>query len=525
MTDYPCVVEHIAGRNAPDDDTVDIERDMVGNVNGSDENSNSGSNDAEEDANRVEVIFDNDILGARDEDREGVQGFTVSDLRNSIVSHRTNMHYVHNIIDFLSFCFNHGTDRYRRILTDEGNEMMRLNKRVEGEGMRAHKRRSFLLVDERLRYARENPIVFLTFITPEVYMNYLLLLRHRTKGTYKSKSAYGTHRASLFHLFRKHNSIGYSIDYRAELTNLFRGFDRNIAQTRHGGNDNDDGTARTVGTRIGRAKPDEGREPMSVELLKKLLEWFWEYNTCDGVFAHCYLIMTWVLMCRSENTALIKLSDIAWSTSFDCFQVFFSHSKTDQVGDEARHPRHIYANSVLPLLCPVTSLSFYLSCCFNTQNLTDHSFLFPGPHQEVRFSRMLARLLRERAVEIRQLGYEIDKIGTHSIRKGASTYLTSLPGGPPAVAIMLRSGWSMGNVKDRYFRYMEAGDQYCGRCLSLHSVLSVELASSPPFFDVTSSEDALIIADLSKLQFPAVANVACFGKLLRMCLASILYHH
>jgi hypothetical protein len=98
-------------------------------------------------------------------------------------------------------------------------------------------------------------------------------------------------------------------------------------------------------------------------------------------------------------------------------------------------------------------------------------------------------LLRQKEQEVRALGFEISKIGTHSIRKGASTFLTSLPGGPPAAAIMLRGGWSMGNVKDRYFKYVEGGDQYCGRCLTTNSVLSVNIASSPPYFDISDQGD------------------------------------
>jgi hypothetical protein len=106
-----------------------------------------------------------------------------------------------------------------------------------------------------------------------------------------------------------------------------------------------------------------------------------------------------------------------------------------------------------------------------------------GTNQDNRFSKCLLRLLKAKEEVIQSLGFEISKIGSHSIRKGASSYLTSLPGGPPAAAIMLRGGWSMGNVKDRYFKYIEAGDQYCGRCLTVNPVLSVHLAASPPFFD------------------------------------------
>jgi hypothetical protein len=135
------------------------------------------------------------------------------------------------------------------------------------------------------------------------------------------------------------------------------------------------------------------------------------------------------------------------------------------------------------------------------------------------------KVLKENHVEVRAMGFEVRNLGTHSIRKGASSYLTSLPGGPPAAASSIRGGWSMGNVKDRYFKYVEAGDQYVGRCIALNPVLDVALASSPPFFDVISgSEDDHWVTEQSLCQFPAFRLVVGFGKLIRMCLASLLFH-
>ena len=39
---------------------------------------------------------------------------------------------------------------------------------------------------------------------------------------------------------------------------------------------------------------------------------------------------------------------------------------------------------------------------------------------------------------MRLLGFEVTDIGTHSIRKGAISYLASLPGGPPIAAVCIR---------------------------------------------------------------------------------------
>ena len=78
------------------------------------------------------------------------------------------------------------------------------------------------------------------------------------------------------------------------------------------------------------------------------------------------------------------------------------------------------------------------------------------------------------------MGYEVNDIGTHSIRKGAVSYLASLPGGPPAASTCIRAGWTMGKVKDIYIKYVASGDQFVGRCVSLLSLLRDDFGASPP---------------------------------------------
>ena len=82
----------------------------------------------------------------------------------------------------------------------------------------------------------------------------------------------------------------------------------------------------------------EGKAAMSVALYKAICGWLLDYGTTDGLFAHCYLTLTWNLACQSNNTLLIKFKDVVWSTCFDSFQVYFQHSKMDQLGDEAKYP-------------------------------------------------------------------------------------------------------------------------------------------------------------------------------------------
>jgi hypothetical protein len=168
---------------------------------------------------------------------------------------------------------------------------------------------------------------------------------------------------------------------------------------------------------------------MSVALFRKLCHWLLlDRQTNDGVFAHCFLLLTWNLGCRVNNTTIIKFQDISWSHCFDCFQILFAHSKTDQTGEHSLYPRHIFANPCDSIVCPVLSLSIYFASCFSGAEQSQDSYLFPGKQQEHRFSNIINRVLSENVDDVKALGYELSQIGSHSIRKGSASYLTSMPG-------------------------------------------------------------------------------------------------
>ena len=112
---------------------------------------------------------------------------------------------------------------------------------------------------------------------------------------------------------------------------------------------------------------------MSVELYTKLCGWFLNWGTIDGVFCHSFLVLSWNLACR-EN---VYLSDINWATYFDTFNIFFAHTKTDWIGNNAKYPRRLFANPMIPLICPVFALSLYFSCYYNSP-LDIGSPLFPA---------------------------------------------------------------------------------------------------------------------------------------------------
>jgi len=80
---------------------------------------------------------------------------------------------------------------------------------------------------------------------------------------------------------------------------------------------------------------------------------------------------------QSQNTLIIKFKDINWSTCLNTFQVFFEHSKTDQLGDKSKYACHLYSNPLVPCICPVMSLTLYFSSCFNC-TVTINGYMFPN---------------------------------------------------------------------------------------------------------------------------------------------------
>jgi hypothetical protein len=69
---------------------------------------------------------------------------------------------------------------------------------------------------------------------------------------------------------------------------------------------------------------------------------------------------------------------------------------------------------------------------------------------------------------------------------------------------------------------VSSGDQFVGRALSLLPILQTEFGASPPHF--VGIEQETWVEDLQVSQFPMIQLVAGFGRLLLMCLASVLFH-
>jgi hypothetical protein len=308
------------------------------------------------------------------------------------------------------------------------------------------------------------------------------------------------YRSSLFHLYIEREQL-VPEELKKQLTAFYQGLGRIQA------------SQKVKGTR----KLKEGKSPLPFKLYQWIAAKLFESGE---TFAHLYLIISWNLMCRTVNTEQILLEHLEWD--HDSLVVLFAKTKTDQESENPKDGKHVYANPLIPEICPILSLGMYFLS--NPKLVTEGScLLFSGSNQSKRFSRIIHDLLRteEGKSACRQYGIPASDIGTHSIRKGSSTFTCSgSTAGPSISAICIRAGWSLGGVLDRYIRYEAAADYYVGRVVSGLPLSDCRFATMPPYFRSIDVDDMQNIRNC----MPAIDNHKSLSGVIIHSLASVVYH-
>ena len=265
----------------------------------------------------------------------------------------------------------------------------------------------------------------------------------------------------------------------------------------------------------------DGKQPISEAGYRFLAEKAMK-NTEDislYVICHTYLVLCWNLIARAVTVGEIVFDQISWEE--DALTIYIGKMKNDQEGSKG-YARHVYANPNDPMACPVLSLAILV---FSRGYSRDGSvrYIF-GETAKDRFSSWLSSTLKKFAESILALGIIICEIGSHSFRKGVATLLSNMPGGPSAVSVFLRAGWSLGAVQSRYIFEGSGGDQYCGRAAAGLSINDPDFAILPPHFDQTDGS-VLSVAEWEDI-LPGYSSFypSCFRVTLPYLLASLVYH-
>ena len=327
------------------------------------------------------------------------------------------------------------------------------------------------------------PMVDFNLFTPDLVNTYLCTrtVVRKVSGVRKESllgvSRYGAIRTALTSHLMDTYKVSWTDEQKNDMKRMMAGIKRLCSEQ----------------TQLGNGKMEPGKREMSFALYESINLWLMQRGTRDAAFARSYLVNTWNLVCRSDSTQHVKTSDLVWRE--DANGIVFAHQKNDQQGSRKRKARHIYANPFNILVCPFLALFEYLAVYPEILREAGNrrSKLYRGGSDKresasARFWSILKDVLEEHEEEVHRLGYEIDDLGTHSIRKGASTYISSgTTAAPSAVAINIRGGWSMG-IHETYMLWEKAGDNYCGRVAAGLPVLSPKFACCPPDFIVPKKD-------------------------------------
>ena len=275
-----------------------------------------------------------------------------------------------------------------------------------------------LFIRQYLKQAPSNPPIAFEEMTSDLFIKYIATMRNK-KGDKPGISTFRGQRTGLFNLFRMYG-LTLSNQLSMELTRDYQGLGRLTA----------------LRVTNGEGNITSGKDPMDFSLYKFIAHAQLKSDQNQQIFGHCFLSLTWNLMCRAGSCSTICFKHLEWREDALC--VYFAHMKNDQTGSKKRDPRHVYANPVMPSCCPITALGIYLLCF----DINTNGKLFPGSAQYERFRKILNKVLKASCLhELKSRGFTPEDIGTHSIRKGATSYCSGgSTAGPSGTAINLRGG-------------------------------------------------------------------------------------
>jgi hypothetical protein len=315
-----------------------------------------------------------------------------------------------------------------------------------------------------------------------------------------SVSCLGGYKSAVLWLYKEHN-LPIENDMSNYLNEAIHGYRTVIATKKENGV----------------MKLQEGRSPLTFTGYLSLAKMLLAYSP----FGWVYFILTWNLMCRSNNTGKIHLSHC--KLNMDCIAVTFARTKSDQGGEsQNQNEKHIYANPLMPEICPMLALGVWL--CTRSFNSAAHDTfrLFDGPKPHERFSKLFAQILK-RVPENSELRGQIKDLGVHSERKGSSTYVLSLSTTISAIAVYLRAGWSIGNVQDRYIFSGSGSDQVVGRAVAGLPINSTDFGTLPPHFTLADHDAMRAVGwNLLIVGYDQLPNT--FKDIVPMLIANIIFH-
>jgi hypothetical protein len=139
-----------------------------------------------------------------------------------------------------------------------------------------------------------------------------------------------------------------------------------------------------------------------------------KYTWAESLFAWSFMTLSWNLVSRANSVGNVMLQHVDWKE--DSMIITFPKHKGDQTGEGLSNDKHVYANPLMPEICPILALAVLVFSIHRGTEIRQQQ-LFLGKDSESRFSRVFRTVLSLIPPSI-DLGATKRDIGTHSNRKG-----------------------------------------------------------------------------------------------------------
>jgi hypothetical protein len=275
----------------------------------------------------------------------------------------------------------------------------------------------------------------------------------------------------------------------------------------------------------------EGKDPLPFAAYQYLAEILHQSNDPDHIAAHLFLLLEWNMISRADSVIGSNIELCGMRNDALVFDL--GPTKTDQEGKQnIDHPFHIYSCPENPSICTVLAMCKHL--LHRPQILKGQCQLFEGSNQYDHYCSIFRKIVNDSRYRQGFIDRGLDPkyFGTHSLRKGAVTHVSSgITSSPPIASICIRANWKMPGVMNRYIKYESAGDQYVGRCVSGRNRLGKRFAESIPYFDF-SEQPAIVKEQMmreqdiwikQRMSEAGAINDGVFC-LFKTCLASFIFH-
>jgi hypothetical protein len=173
-------------------------------------------------------------------------------------------------------------------------------------------------------------------LTPNHFMTWIMSMKTPDEKFF-AFSTYKNHRSAFVFLFSTYN-VSMEPALREAIAKRIHALKKRIA--------------RQIAAGDGEIKV--GKDPLPFSLYRRISLEMLRCSSRDMVFARTFMILSWNLMSRAANTVSICYNHMEWGE--DALSIYFAHMKNDQTGSRPRDPRHLYANPLMPEICPILAL-------------------------------------------------------------------------------------------------------------------------------------------------------------------------